>query len=48
MDTKTIRGRNDQQAGGHGRYRSLEESQRVEFEITQGSKDPQAENVRPV
>jgi cold shock protein len=28
-------------------YRSLEENQRVEFEITQGSKGPQAENVRP-
>ena len=33
------------QSGG---YRSLEENQRVEFEITQGSKGPQAENVRPV
>ena len=29
-------------------YRSLEENQRVDFEITQGSKGPQAENVRPV
>jgi cold shock protein len=29
-------------------YRSLEENQRVEFEITQGSKGPQAENVRQV
>jgi CspA family cold shock protein len=29
-------------------FRSLEENQRVEFEITQGSKGPQAENVRPV
>ena len=29
-------------------YRSLEENQRVEFEITHGSKGPQAENVRPV
>jgi CspA family cold shock protein len=29
-------------------YRSLEENQRVEFEITQGQKGPQAENVRPV
>jgi len=29
-------------------YRSLEENQRVEFEITQGQKGPQAEQVRPV
>ena len=29
-------------------YRSLEEKQRVEFEITQGPKGPQAENIRPV
>ena len=29
-------------------YRSLEENQRVEFEITQGPKGPQAERVRPV
>jgi CspA family cold shock protein len=27
-------------------YRSLEENQRVEFEITRGQKGPQAENVR--
>ncbi|HLV02957.1 MAG TPA: cold-shock protein [Actinomycetaceae bacterium] len=27
-------------------YRSLEEEQRVEFEITQGPKGPQAESVR--
>ena len=26
-------------------YRSLDENQRVEFEITQGPKGPQAENV---
>ena len=30
--------------GGSG-YRSLEENQRVEFEITQGDKGPQASNV---
>jgi cold shock protein len=29
-------------------YRSLEEKQRVDFDITQGPKGPQAENVRPV
>lgn len=29
-------------------YRTLEEGQRVEFEIRQGQKGPQAENVRPV
>jgi CspA family cold shock protein len=29
-------------------YRSLEEGQRVEFEVTQGQKGPQAENVRIV
>lgn len=27
-------------------YRSLEENQRVEFEITQGAKGPQASDVR--
>jgi CspA family cold shock protein len=31
------------QSGG---YRSLEENQRVEFEITRGQKGPQAEHVR--
>lgn len=29
-------------------YRSLEENQRVEFEITQGQKGPQADAVRPL
>lgn len=28
-------------------YRSLDEQQRVEFEITQGDKGPQASNVTP-
>ena len=27
-------------------YRSLEENQRVEFEVTQGQKGPQAANIR--
>jgi CspA family cold shock protein len=29
-------------------YRTLEENQRVEFEIAQGQKGPQAEQVRPL
>ncbi|MBA3488564.1 MAG: cold-shock protein [Longispora sp.] len=29
-------------------YRSLEEDQRVEFEVTQGQKGPQADQVRPI
>src|SRR4051794_31516943 len=29
-------------------FRSLEENQRVEFEITQGPKGPQAANIRPL
>ncbi|GAA3157635.1 MULTISPECIES: cold-shock protein [Streptosporangiaceae] len=29
-------------------YRALEQGQRVEFEITQGQKGPQAESVRTV
>jgi CspA family cold shock protein len=33
------------QSGG---YRSLEENQRVEFEVAQGPKGLQAENIRPV
>ena len=29
-------------------YRSLNENQQVEFEVTQGPKGPQAEQVRPL
>ncbi|GAA1588310.1 cold-shock protein [Actinomadura kijaniata] len=29
-------------------YRSLDENQRVSFDITQGQKGPQAENVMPL
>jgi CspA family cold shock protein len=29
-------------------YRNLDENQKVEFDVTQGPKGPQASNVRPV
>jgi cold shock protein len=29
-------------------YKSLDQDQRVEFEVTQGQKGPQAEGVRPL
>ncbi|NKX52598.1 cold-shock protein [Arthrobacter deserti] len=31
-----------------GGYRSLDEGQKAEFEITQGQKGPQAETIRPL
>ena len=31
-----------------GGYKSLDENQKVEFEVTQGQKGPQAENIRPL
>ena len=29
-------------------FRSLQESQRVEYDVTRGAKGPQAEHVRPI
>ena len=29
-------------------YKSLDENQKVEYDVTQGQKGPQAENVRPL
>lgn len=29
-------------------YRTLEENQKVEFDVTQGPKGPQAENIQPL
>ena len=34
--------------GHEGGYRSLEENQRVEFDIAQGPKGLQAENIQPL
>ncbi|WP_258805764.1 cold-shock protein [Pseudarthrobacter sp. NS4] len=31
-----------------GGYRSLEENQKVEYDLVQGQKGPQAENIRPL
>lgn len=31
-----------------GGYRTLEENQRVEYEVTQGQKGPQAADIRPL
>ncbi|ALE04624.1 cold-shock protein (plasmid) [Arthrobacter sp. ERGS1:01] len=31
-----------------GGYRTLEENQKVQFDIVQGPKGPQAENIRPL
>jgi cold shock protein len=31
-----------------GGYRSLEENQRVEYDVTAGKKGPQAENITPL
>ncbi|WP_124410468.1 cold-shock protein [Pseudomonas sp. R4-34-07] len=29
-------------------YKSLQENQKVEYDVAQGPKDPQAENIRPL
>ncbi len=29
-------------------YKTLDENQKVEFDVTQGQKGPQAENIRPL
>ncbi|MDZ5456122.1 cold-shock protein [Azohydromonas lata] len=36
------------QIQNNGGFRSLSEQQRVQFEVTQGQKGPQASNIRPV